>query len=68
MSLMPKLFKYLSDDILSENILEIMRQYESINFKQFNNIVAKKCAIMLKEYLLKRHHLASLHKLNLDLF
>ena len=53
MSLMPKLFKYLSDDILSENILEIMRQYESINFKQFNNIIAKKCAIMLKEYLLK---------------
>jgi len=53
MSLMPKLFKYISDDILSENILEISRKYNSFEFKNFNNIIAKKSAIMLKEYLIR---------------
>ncbi len=54
MRLTPKLFKYISNDILSENILEIMNEYNSINFKQFNNIIAKKCVILLKEYLIKK--------------
>lgn len=53
MSLMPKLFKYISEDILSENILEIGRKYNSIEFKKFNNIIAGKSAKMLKEYLMK---------------
>lgn len=52
MSLMPKLFKYISEDILSENILEIMKEYNSMDFKKFNNIVAGKSAKMLKEYLM----------------
>lgn len=53
MPLMSKLFKYMSDDIISENILEISRKYNSIDFKSFNNLIAKKCAITLKEYLMK---------------
>jgi len=52
MSLMPKLFKYISDDILSENILDIAREYNSIEFKKFNNIIAGKSSKMLKEYLI----------------
>ena len=52
MSLIPKLFKYISEDILSENILEIAKDYNSIDFKKFNNIVAGKSAKMLKEYLM----------------
>lgn len=51
MQLMPTLFKYVVDDILSEHILDISKTYESITFKRFNNIVAKTCASMLKEYL-----------------
>ncbi len=52
MSLMPKLFKYVSEDILSENILNIAKDYNSIDFKKFNNVVAGKSAKMLKEYLM----------------
>jgi len=52
MSLMPKLFKYIGDDILSENILYITGEWKSINFKTFYNLIARKCAITLKEYLL----------------
>lgn len=54
MSLIPKLFKYISDDILSENILEITQKYDSINFKSINKIIATKSAIMLKQYLIDK--------------
>ena len=53
MSLMPKLFKYLGDDILSENILYISGEWKSIDFKTFYNSIAKRCAGMLQEYILK---------------
>ena len=52
MSLMPKLFKYISDDILSENILSIINDYDSIDFKMFKGVIAKTCAKKLKEYLI----------------
>jgi hypothetical protein len=54
MSLIPKLFKYISDDILSENILEITQKYDSINFKSINKIIATKSATMLKQYLMDK--------------
>lgn len=54
MSLMPKLFKYLGDDVLSENILWISGEWKGINFKTFYRFVAKRCALMLKGQLLRR--------------
>ena len=53
MSLMPKLFKYVGDDILSENILYISGEWKALNFKTFYNLIARRCAELLKEYLLK---------------
>jgi len=52
MSLMPKLFKYLGDDILSENILYISGEWKALDFKTFYNLIARRCAGLLKEYLL----------------
>lgn len=54
MSLMPTLFRYLSDDIFSENILEISRKWKVLDFNRFNGLIAQRCAKMLKEYLLKK--------------
>jgi len=56
MSLIPKLFKYLGDDILSENILYISGEWKNLNFKTFYNLIARRCAEMLKEYLLNEAH------------
>lgn len=53
MSLIPKLFKYLGDDILSENILYISGEWKALDFKTFYNLIARRCAEMLKEHLLK---------------
>ncbi len=53
MSLMPKLFKYLGDDILSENILYISGEWKALDFKTFYGLIARRCAGMLKEHLLK---------------
>ena len=53
MSLMPRLFKYLGDDILSENILYISGEWKALDFKTFYGLIARRCAGMLKEYLLK---------------
>ena len=49
MSLMPKLFAYISDDILIEHILEIKNMGNSLNFGSMNKIIASKSANMLKE-------------------
>ena len=56
MSLMPKLFKYLGDDILSENILYISGEWKALDFKTFYGLIARRCAGMLKECLLKDAH------------
>jgi len=50
MSLMPKLYSYINDDILTENILEI-KKFGKVNFKTLERMVAKKCAAKLKEYI-----------------
>lgn len=52
MPLIPKLFTYIVDDILSENILDIMKEYNNINYKTLNGIAAKVCVKKLKEYLI----------------
>jgi len=54
MSLMPKLYKYVSEDIMSENILTIMNDYNKIDFKIFNNVIAKRTVQELKKYLLEK--------------
>lgn len=48
MKLMPVLYKRVSDDILSEEILNIQQKYSSLHFKEFTNMVAAKCAKELK--------------------
>jgi len=53
-SLMPKLYKYISEDIMSENILTIMNDYNNIDFKIFNHNVAKRTIQELKKYLLEK--------------
>lgn len=54
MSLMPILFKSVSDDILTEAILEIQQKYSSIQFKEFTNMVAARCAKELKIYMAEK--------------
>ncbi len=51
MSKIPVLFQYLADDILSENILDIIREKKILDFKIFSVLTAKRCVIMLKQYL-----------------
>lgn len=53
MPLIPKLYKYIGDDILSENILYISGEWKSIDFKSFYNLIARRCASMLKKYLME---------------
>lgn len=54
MSLMPKLYKYLMNDILSEYIISISNDYNSINFPALTKIIAGRCAMQLKSYLLTK--------------
>ncbi len=54
MSLMPELYKYVSDDILSEQILYISKEFQIVNFKEFSNNVARECAKSLKKYLMEK--------------
>ncbi len=54
MGLMPKLYRYIMKDILSENIIEISDDYSNINFPMLTKIVASRCANMLKSYLLTK--------------
>ncbi|MEK6880754.1 MAG: RNA ligase family protein [Nanoarchaeota archaeon] len=51
MKLMPVLFKFVGDDILSNEILSIKEHYPSIQFKDYYNMVAAKCAKELKNYM-----------------
>ena len=53
MTLMPFLFRVVSEDILTEAILEIEKRYSSIQFKEFRNMVAAKCAKELKNYMVE---------------
>ena len=53
MSLVPILFTALAEDILEENIIEIYHLVNKIDFKYFNNILAKKCVPILKKTLLE---------------
>lgn len=48
MRMMKDLMKAVAEDILDEQILEIYKEYKNINFRTFDNIVAKKCAVVLK--------------------
>jgi len=54
MSLMPKLYRYVIKDVLSEHIIEISDDYNSINFPMLSKIVAARCAQNLKSYLLTK--------------
>jgi len=54
MSLMPKLYRYVIKDVLSEHIIEISDDYNSINFPMLSKIIAGRCAQMLKSYLLTK--------------
>lgn len=54
MSLMPKLYKYVINDILSEYIISISNDYNNINFPSLTKIIAARCANMLKGYLLTK--------------
>jgi len=54
MPLMPELYKYLMNDILSEYIISISNDYNSINFPMLSKIIAGRCAQMLKSYLLTK--------------
>ena len=54
MELMPKLYRYLMKDILSEEILAISDEYNSIQFKELGKIIAGRAAQKLKSCLLTR--------------
>lgn len=54
MSLMPKLYRYIMKDILSEYIIEISDNYNNVNFPSLTKIIASRCANMLKSYMLTK--------------
>lgn len=56
MFLMKNLYKIVGEDILQEEILNInqMAKGRNLNFKDFFNVVAKKCAARLKERLVEQ--------------
>ncbi len=52
MPLMKQLFIRVVDDILEEEIIEIYNQFDSINFKELNKAVSKKCPKILKRVMI----------------
>ena len=52
MPLMRTLYIQVAKDILEEEILAIYSEYKSINFKTFNNLISKKCSIVLKKVIM----------------
>lgn len=54
MELMPKLYRYVMKDILTEYIIDISEDYNSVDFTSMSKIIAARCANMLKSYLLTK--------------
>ncbi len=54
MKLVPQIYQYLYDDILSENILDISRRYDSIDFGILKKLIASQTAKYLKEYIVSQ--------------
>ena len=52
MPLMRTLYIQVAKDILEEEILTIYSEYKSINFNTFNNLISKKCNIVLKKVIM----------------
>lgn len=52
MPLMRTLYIQVAKDILEEEILAIYSEYKSINFNTFNNLIGKKCSIVLKKVIM----------------
>ena len=52
MPMMQVLYKFVIQDMLEEEILELYETYNSIDFKNLNRLVSKKCVIVLKKVIM----------------
>jgi len=52
MVMMKILYKYVISDFLEEEILELYKNYNSIDFKNLNKVVSKKCPSILKKVIM----------------
>ena len=52
--MMKNLFKNVAKDILEEEILSIYSKYDSINFKNLNKLISKRCIKVLKDIIYQK--------------